>query len=118
MKNHNNLIVEALTPFDIPLYYADVPEDILDNMNYIYYRESSLQRDKGFHFIQIYEVAYVSQYQDDLMEEEMIDAIEKKGFKFRSGVYDRLKLTETTDFIDIFVMTFAKPIKRKKMLDC
>ena len=114
MKKYNDLIVEALEPLEIPLYYAEIPEDVLANMNYIYYSESSLQRLDVRFMLQYYEVAYVSQYKEDLQEEDFIEAMEAKGFKFVNGQYDRLKLSDTSDFIDVFVMIYTRKVKRRK----
>lgn len=114
MKDNGKLIVEALNPFDIPIYYNEVPEDALDKMEYIYYRETQLNRSTVATFTQHFEVAYISQYKDSLKEEQFINAIEKKGFLYQTGLYERLKLGQTTGVIDIFIMTFTKPVKRSK----
>lgn len=113
MKIYNDLIVEALEPLEIPLYYADIPEDVLSTMEYIYYKETTLVKDTVSTFIQFYEVAYISKYKDDLQEERFIDALESKGFNFKTGQYERLQIGNTSEIIDLFIMSFTKRVKRQ-----
>lgn len=116
MKKYNNLIVEALEPLGIPLYYAEIPEDVLSNMEYIYYKETTLVKDTVSTFIQYYEVAYISKYKDDLNEETFIDALERKGFNFKSGQYERVQLGKTSEVLDLFIMSFTKRVKRQNCI--
>lgn len=109
-------IIQALEPFELPIYYAEVPEDQLDNMNFFYYRETQLSRSGSAHFLQTLEVAYVSQNQDDLMEEDIIDSLEKNGLKFQSASYNRVQMVKTSEFVDIVIFTVTRPWRRKRCM--
>lgn len=116
MLGGDTRLVQALESFDIPVYYAEVPDDELENMNYFYYRETRLDRDKAAYFKQTIEIAYVSMYQENFMEEEIIEAIEGSGFRFQNINYERIKLQQTNNFIDLVIFTFTKPLKRRKCM--
>lgn len=109
-------IVKALEPFGLPIYYEEIPEDQLDNMNFFYYRPARLERSGTAHFVQTMEVAYVSVYQDDLKEEEIIDALESNGLKFRYADYNRVQMVKTSEFVDIVIFTVTRPLKRKRCM--
>lgn len=109
-------IVEALEKFNLPIFYEEVPEDELDSMNFFYYRPVRLERNGTSHFIQTFEIAYVSAYQEDLKEEEIIDALESKGLKFRSANYNRLQMIKTSDYVDIVIFTVTTPWRRKRCM--
>lgn len=109
-----NKIIKALEPFGLPIFYAEIPEDQLDDMNFFYYRETQLTRSGTAHFIQTIEVAYVSENQDNFKEEEIIDALEKNGFKFQSATYDRVQMVKTSTFVDIVIFTVTRPWRRKR----
>lgn len=112
MQGLEQRILQALTSFQIPIYYADVDDIDLESMHYFYYRETRLSRNGTGHLIQTYEIAYVSQGEDNLKEEDIIMAIEGKGFKFRDAYYERVKLESTNTMVDIVVFSFTKPLKR------
>lgn len=103
-------IIQALDIFNLPIYYAEIPSEEITNMHYFYFRETGLTRNGTAHLTQTYEVAYVSVEQDDLMEEEIIQALESKNFKFRDAVYERVKLESTNQFVDLVVFAISKPI--------
>lgn len=109
-------IVEALQQFHLPIYQDEVPEDQLNDLNFFYFKPARLERNGTAHFIQLIEVAYVSQYKEDLMEEEIIDALESKGLKFREADYDRIRMAKTGEFADIVVFTVARPLRRKRCM--
>lgn len=110
-------IVTALEPFGLPIFQNEIPEDKLDDMNFFYYRPVRLERNGTAHLLQVLEVAYVSEYQEDLQEEEIIDALESKGLKFRIADYDRVQMVKTSAFVDIVTFTVVRPLKRRVCVD-
>lgn len=109
-------IVKALEPFKLPIYQNEIPEDQLDDMNFFYYRPARLDRSGTAHFLQTMEVAYVSEYQEDLREEEIIDALERNGLKFKHADYDRVQMVKTSSFVDVVVFTVTRPLRRKRCM--
>lgn len=107
-------IVKALEPFGVPIFYEEIPEDQLNSMDFFYYRPVRLERNGTAHFTEVLEVAYVSEYQGDMKEEEIIDALEANGMKFRQADYSRVQMAKTSAHVDIVVFTVARPKRRKR----
>ena len=111
-----NKIVKALEPFGLPIFYEEIPEDQLENMNFFFYRPTRLERNGTAHFLRTWEVAYVSEFQEDLKEEEIIDSLESKGLKFQQADYNRVQMAKTSRVVDIVIFTVTTPIKRKRCM--
>ncbi|WP_130806517.1 hypothetical protein [Senegalia massiliensis] len=116
MNGNGDLITKALEQFNLPIYYAEVPEDELSNMNYFYYREVGLSKNTNGFFTQTYEIAYVSTMQENFMEEDIIEALESKRFKFQRAYYERVKLESTNQHVDIVIFNVTKPLKRRRCM--
>jgi len=107
-----NLIIEALSGFNLPIYNQDVPDDELTNMHYFYFRKTNMTRSGTGYAVVQFEVAYVSTNQEDMMEDEVIEALEGKGFKWQDTDYERIRMESTNSFADIIIHRITKPKKR------
>lgn len=109
-------VVKALEKFELPVFYAEIPENEIDDMNFFYFRETTLERSGTAHFLQTIEVAYVSTYQENLKEEEIIDSLEKNGLKFRRANYERVQMAKTNTFVDVVIFEVTRPLKRERCM--
>jgi len=109
-------VVGALKGFGLPIFYAEIPENEIEDMNFFYFRETTLERSGTAHFLQTIEVAYVSTFQENLKEEEIIDSLEKNGLKFKRANYERVQMAKTNTFVDIVVFEVTRPLKRKRCM--
>lgn len=109
-------VVGALQGFGLPIFYAEIPENEIEDMNFFYFRETTLERSGTAHFLQTIEVAYVSTFQEDLKEEEIIDSLERSGLKFKQADYERVRMAKTNTFVDVVVFQVTMPLKRKRCM--
>lgn len=110
----NDQIALALESFGLPIYYGEVPEDKSNEYNFFYFRESNLEGGNTRYLTQNVDIYYVSTNQDSLKEAEIIGKLESIGLSFNNAAYERLKIEETNNFIDVVEFNVGRIMKKVK----
>lgn len=110
----NDQIAVALESFGLHVYYGEVPEDKSNEYNFFYFRENNLEGGNVRYLIQNVDIYYVSTNQDSLKEAEIIDKLESIGLGFNNAAYERLRVEETNNFIDIVEFSVSRKMKKVK----
>lgn len=108
----NDQIALALESFGLPVYYGEVPEDKTNQYNFFYFRERSINSSNVRYLMQTLDIYYVSTNQDSLKELEIIEKLESIKLHFNNANYERLKIEETNNFIDVVEFNVGRIMKK------
>lgn len=106
-------IAAALETLDLPVSYGEVPENEVNDYNFIYYRPGLLVKDSINIFKQTVFIYLVTRLSNLDLEMNLIETLE--GIKLKqtgTAQYNRYQLAETNEFINVIAFQFNRSIKR------
>lgn len=104
--------VETADGGTLPVYFGENVDPGTSNYNFIYYRPGQMERGSINTLKQTIFIYLVSQLDELETQVDLIDRCEGVGLKMEGAAkYDRYKLADTDDFINVVGFAFYRLIK-------